>query len=128
MRASNSADGTLRRIRRRSFTSLSPSQRNQRKVRRFGTLLPQNHVEFRDIPNARTGETPYTQHDQFGAVIALRHHKSVSHPASRVERFTQHDNLHSACRIFTHFAQNRPVAPRLLKVTSTATLQRRTSP
>jgi hypothetical protein len=54
----------------------------------------QNHFgEFRDMSRARTGETPYNQRHKFGAVIALGYCKSVSHPASRVERFTQHDNL-----------------------------------
>jgi hypothetical protein len=45
------------------------------------------------MPLARTGETPYNQHHQSGAVIALRYCKSVSQPASRMDRFTQHDNL-----------------------------------
>lgn len=45
------------------------------------------------MPHARMGETPYNQRHQFGAVIALGYCKSVSQTASRVERFTQHDNL-----------------------------------
>jgi hypothetical protein len=45
------------------------------------------------MPHARTGETPYNQRHQLGAVIALGYCKSVSQSASRMDRFTQHDNL-----------------------------------
>src|SRR5215510_5738261 len=46
---------------------------------------------FRDMPRVGTGETPYTQCHQFGAVIAFGYCKSISQTASRVERFTQLD-------------------------------------
>ena len=32
----------------------------------------QVYVEFRDMPHARTGETPYTQPRQYGALVAVR--------------------------------------------------------
>jgi hypothetical protein len=56
------------------------------------TRLSQKTVgHFWGMPHARTGETPYIQRHQFGAVIALGYCKSVSQTAGRVERFTQHD-------------------------------------
>src|SRR5262249_61637137 len=63
-------------------------------VRLFGPCLPQKTVwRSGTLPHVRTGEMPYIQRRQVGAVIAVAYCKSVNQPASRVERFTQHDNL-----------------------------------
>jgi len=63
-------------------------------VRRFWPCLPQKTVwRSGTLPHVRTGEMPYIQRRQFGAVIAVAYCKSVNQTASRVERFTQHDNL-----------------------------------
>jgi hypothetical protein len=80
-------------------------------VRRFGPRMPQKTVgRFGTLPRARTGEMPYIQRRQFGVVIAFAYCKSVNQTASRVERFTQHDNLPLG---LPHFrlgfsSQNRP--------------------